>query len=281
MPKKMTRAALALAGLLVVSCAGGCSVARFRQQDELPDTSNQVNQQPQESQPVTLEQEDLVYEKQLTLPSGAVAATYRAELPQLAESGSKAPTIKKINQYYESELATLKEDCDSYFSQVQASYGESWQTAQQATAIYHVEYTYEPLELTDQRVSLLRTYRYQDINQQEKVIYIGDMFDVGTGWPVKLEELFQGEQSEVEQTLNELVESWCETNQVERSWLPQVTLEQQENDFALGENTLYLCLAETGVRTDSPGSYLVEIPLEELQDLLAQDIWQPDEEDNG
>ena len=169
MPKKMTRAALALAGLLVVSCAGGCSVARFRQQDELPDTSNQVNQQPQESQPVTLEQEDLVYEKQLTLPSGAVAATYRAELPQLAESGSKAPTIKKINQYYESELATLKEDCDSYFSQVQASYGESWQTAQQATAIYHVEYTYEPLELTDQRVSLLRTYRYQDINQQEKV----------------------------------------------------------------------------------------------------------------
>ena len=144
MPKKMTRAALALAGLLVVSCAGGCSVARFRQQDELPDTSNQVNQQPQESQPVTLEQEDLVYEKQLTLPSGAVAATYRAELPQLAESGSKAPTIKKINQYYESELATLKEDCDSYFSQVQASYGESWQTAQQATAIYHVEYTYEP-----------------------------------------------------------------------------------------------------------------------------------------
>ena len=85
----------------------------------------------------------------------------------------------------------------------------------------------------------------------------------------------------MEQTLNELVESWCETNQVERSWLPHVTLEQQENDFALGENTLYLCLAETGVRTDSPGSYLVEIPLEELQDLLAQDIWQPDEEDNG
>ena len=47
------------------------------------------------------------------------------------------------------------------------------------------------------------------------------------------------------------------------------------------ETALYLCLAETGVRTDSPGSYLVEIPLEELQDLLAQDIWQPDEEDNG
>lgn len=258
---------------VLAGAASGCSIARFRQQDELPPTNGVTaakNGGGEDAQPAQYDAEDLVFDKQLELPSGAVTAVYHAVLPVFSETGDKAPILKKINEYYEVELEALQQDCESYFSQIQSSYGEAWQTAAQPVAVYTVDFTYEIVSAEGGRISVIRTYRYMDINMKEKVVYSCETFDCTTGWPIKMAELFISDTEKAEAALNEQLDAWCAKNEVDRSLLPDISLKKQDCSFAISEDTLYLCLDENGMSSVSPGARLIEIPLVELSGVMVQ-----------
>lgn len=271
---KYSALSILLSAAMLAGAAGGCSITRFRQQDELPPTNGTVAQKEsgeERSQPVKYEADDLIFDKELTLPAGAVTAVYHASLPQFKEQGDKAPILKKINEYYETELKALQQDCESYFSQIQASYGNTWQIAAQAAAVYTVDFTYEIVTAEADRISVIRTYKYMDINMKEKVVYTGETFDCTTGWPMKLAELFISDTEKVEKVLNEQLDAWCAGNGVDRSLLPDISLKKQDCSFAVSEDTLYLCLDENGMSSISPGARLIEIPLAELAGVIKQE----------
>lgn len=258
---------------ILAGTAGGCSIARFRQPDELPPTNGVAatkSNGEENAQPVKYDSEDLVFDKQLELPSGAVTAVYHAALPVFSETGDKAPILKKINEYYEVELEALQQDCESYFSQIQASYGEAWQTAAQPVAVYTVDFTYEIVSAEGGRISVIRTYRYMDINMKEKVVYSCETFDCTTGWPIKMAELFISDTEKVEAALNEQLDAWCGKNEVDRTLLPDISLKKQDCSFAISDDTLYLCLDENGMSSVSPGARLIDIPLDGLSGVMEQ-----------
>ena len=272
--KDMKRTIQALTAFLLLPIfllAGGCSVSRFRQpEEEAKETVKPAPQDEQKEEEQTVYQADaLVYEKQLDLPSGGVAATYRAALPQFKEEGSQGLILRKINEYYETELVSLQQDCESYFGQIQASYGNGWQTAVQPVADYHVDFSYELVQQSGGRISVVRTYRYVDTNVKDKVVYTAETFDCQTGWPEKLQDLFTGDKEKVQQAVIEQIEKWCGDNGLEYSQLTPFTFEKQDSSFAISQDTLYLCMEESAISSQSAGGQLVQIPLENLEDVLA------------
>lgn len=269
--KRNIQALTALLLLPVFLMSGGCSVSRFRQPEE--EKEETVKPAPQDTQPTdeetVYEADELLYEKQLDLPSGGVAATYRAALPQFKEEGGQGLILRKINEYYETELTALQQDCDSYFSQIQASYGDAWQTAVQPVADYHVDFSYELVQQSGGRISVVRTYRYVDTNVKDKVIYTAETFDCQTGWPEKLQDLFIEDKEKAQQAVTEQIEKWCGENGLEYSQLTPFTFEKQDGSFAISQDTLYLCMGESVISAQSAGGQLVKIPLENLESVLA------------
>lgn len=262
---------LAVGGILALACfCGGCAVGGFRQPEQNQPPENLA--QPENGQPApaqAYQAEELLYEKKLSLPSGGEAAVYRAVLPQFQAEGEKAPILDKINRHYREELSVLQQDCESYFNQIKAAYGENWQSAKQPTLPYRVDFTYQVYQAAGERISLSRTYRYLDINGKEKTVYSAETFDCTTGWLIKLADLF-ADPERAEQVVREQLRLWLEENQVETVSAQDFSFQKQDSAFALSESTLYLCLEEGVVSTESPGGRLAEIPLESLAELLIQ-----------
>lgn len=156
---------LAAGGILALSClCGGCAVGGFEEPRQTPAEDSVLPAETEPGAPVQVYQaKELLYEKKLSLPSGAQAAIYRASLPQFEEEGDENPILEKINQHYRAELSVLQQDCESYFNQIKAYYGESWQSAQQPTLEYRVDFDYQIRQAAGQRVSLSRAYRYLDV----------------------------------------------------------------------------------------------------------------------
>lgn len=273
MRRKKALRRLAAGGMLALAClCGGCAVGGFRQPEQAQPEAPAPAENGQAA-PAAYQAEDLLYEKKLNLPSGGQAALYRALLPQFQAEGEKTPILEKINRHYREELTVLQQDCESYFNQIKASYGENWQSAQQPTRDYRVEFTYQVRQAAGDRISLSRTYRYLDVNGKEKTVYSAETFDCTTGWLMKLADLFADPQR-AEQALREQIQLWIEENQVENVSAEDFSFQKQDSAFAISQDTLYLCLDESAVSTESAGGHLAEIPLQSLKDLLAQ----PEEE---
>ena len=264
---------LAAGGILALSClCGGCAVGGFEEPRQTPAEDSVLPAETEPGAPVQVYQaKELLYEKKLSLPSGAQAAIYRASLPQFEEEGEENPILEKINQHYRAELSVLQQDCESYFNQIKAYYGESWQSAQQPTLEYRVDFDYQIRQAAGQRVSLSRAYRYLDVNGKEKVVYSAETFDCTTGWLIKLGDLF-ADQDEAEQEVKRQLQLWIEKNQIENVSVDDFSFAKQDSAFAIGEDFLYLCLEESVVSTDSAGGCLAEIPLESLESLMVQPV---------
>lgn len=267
---------LAAGGILALACfCGGCAVGGFRQPEQNQPPENLAQSENGQSAPAQAYQaEELLYEKKLSLPSGAEAAVYRAVLPQFQTEGEKAPILDKINRHYREELTVLQQDCESYFNQIKAAYGDSWQSAQQPARKYRVDFTYQVYQAAGERISLSRTYRYLDVNGKEKAVYSAETFDCTTGWLIKLADLFE-DPEQAEQAVREQIQLWMKENQVENVSAEDFSFQKQDSAFAISQDTLYLCLDESVVSTESPGGRLAEIPLKSLEDLLIQ----PEEEE--
>lgn len=259
------------AGALALAClCGGCAVGGFRQPQETPPENNVAPAETESGAPIQVYQaRELLYEKKLSLPSGAQAAIYRVALPQFEEEGDKAPILEKINQHYRAELSVLQQDCESYFNQIKAHYGESWQSAQQPELEYRVDFDYQIRQAAGQRISLSRTYRYLDVAGKEKTVYSAETFDCTTGWLIKLGDLF-ADKEQAEEEVKRQIQLWIDKNQIENISAEDFSFEKQDSAFAIGEDTLYLCLDESVVSTESAGGCLAEIPLESLEDWMVQ-----------
>ena len=268
--KKTVGRALA-AGTLALAClCGGCAVGGFSQPQPTPQEDSVAPAETESGAPVQVYQaRELLYEKKLSLPSGEQAAIYRVSLPQFEAEGDKAPILEKINQHYRAELSVLQQDCESYFNQIKAYYGESWQSAQQLELEYRVDFDYQIRQAAGQRISLSRSYRYLDVNGKEKTVYSAETFDCTTGWLVKLADLF-ADASEAEQEVKRQIQLWMDENQIENISVDDFSFQKQDSAFAIGEDTLYLCLDESVVSTESAGGRLAEIPLESLEHLKVQ-----------
>lgn len=268
--EKRVRRSLAAGALALACLCGGCAVGGFSQPRQTPQEEGGAPAEPEAGAPAQVYQaRELLYEKKLSLPSGGQAAIYRASLPQFEVEGDKAPILDKINQHYRAELSVLQQDCESYFNQIKAYYGDSWQSAQALDLDYRVDFDYQIRQAADQRISLTREYRYLDVAGKEKVVYSAETFDCTTGWLIKLEDLFD-DKSQAEQEVKRQLQLWIEKNQIENVSVDDFSFEKQDSAFAIGEDSLYLCLDESAVSTESAGGCLAEIPLESLEDWMAQ-----------
>lgn len=268
--EKRVRRSLAAGALALACLCGGCAVGGFSQPRQTPQEEGGAPAEPEAGAPAQVYQaRELLYEKKLSLPSGGQAAIYRASLPQFEVEGDKAPILDKINQHYRAELSVLQQDCESYFNQIKAYYGDSWQSAQALDLDYRVDFDYQIRQAAGQRISLTREYRYLDVAGKEKVVYSAETFDCTTGWLIKLEDLFD-DKSQAEQEVKRQLQLWIEKNQIENVSVDDFSFEKQDSAFAIGEDSLYLCLDESAVSTESAGGCLAEIPLESLEDWMAQ-----------
>lgn len=268
--EKGVRRSLAAGALALACLCGGCAVGGFSQPRQTPQEEAGAPAEPEAGAPAQVYQaRELLYEKKLSLPSGGQAAIYRASLPQFEVEGDKAPILDKINQHYRAELSVLQQDCESYFNQIKAYYGDSWQSAQALDLDYRVDFDYQIRQAAGQRISLTREYRYLDVAGKEKVVYSAETFDCTTGWLIKLEDLFD-DKSQAEQEVKRQLQLWIEKNQIENVSVDDFSFEKQDSAFAIGEDSLYLCLDESAVSTESAGGRLAEIPLESLEDWMAQ-----------
>ena len=76
-------------------------------------------------------------------------------------------------------------------------------------------------------------------------------------------------QGKVQQAVIKKNKTWCGENGLEYSQLTPFTFEKKDSSFAISQDTLYLCMEESAISSQSAGGQLVQIPLENLEDVLA------------
>lgn len=130
--------------------------------------------------------------------------------------------------------------------------GMRGRTAVQPVADYHVDFSYELVQQSGGRISVVRTYRYVDTNVKDKVVYTAETFDCQTGWPEKLQDLFIEDKEKAQQAITEQIEKWCGENGLEYSQLNPFTFEKQDGSFAISQDTLYLCMEESATVPRAP-----------------------------
>lgn len=271
MNQKIKVSILVIITLLCVFAMAGCGAIKFKTPTEAKTAQKMQEDATNNTMPADLEVTSNVYENELALPSGAVTAKYHVELPSFKATSEKATIIKKINTCYSDEMESLKQDCESYFAQVQAAYGELWSKSAEPSASYGVRHTFEVIDKSPERISVARTYKYTDVNMQIKYVYSAETFDCATGWPLKLSEVLIADTAKINDAIGAQITKWAADEQIDTSLLAPFDIVTNEYSFALNDSHIYICLDENGISSISPGAYLVKIPREDIAEILINE----------
>ena len=227
-------AALLAAGLVLLS---GCGSTHRTQESQAPQAA--------------LDQ-DLTFFRELLDDAGSKLAVYSVALPQFAEQEGVA--AGDINRFYQSELAVLQADCESWFGIVSGkNYSET------RTNVF----TYRLLDAPEGFVSV---ERLMTVNGTEGH-YFTEFFSLVSGWQRSFADLFNCN-VKCETVLRDRVRNWCLEASVPCDNLDGMTLGSLTASFLIDGETLRLYYDHQSLSVQQDQAVVVEIPMEKLEDFL-------------
>lgn len=213
----------------------------------------------------------LVYYQELINTAGSVLATYRAEVPQFDETGDRKQVFGRINEFYQTQDAAYREDCQAYFNMVKDYYGSGWDGVQLTETPFHTTVSYQMLEAPEEYLTMECTYTSCDDGKTKDVYQTGEVFLLDTGWELSLAEVFGSKFDAAKTKIQADVTAWGVAQGILAEGVGvSFTPEQITESFGITTSGLRLYIDGFVLSANDPYSHIVPLPLEDYAALIPE-----------
>ena len=260
-----------LALSLALCLLGGCSFMPFTTPEEQRAAQQAAENAQLELQktvdPATFLQEDLKLRKTLTNSQEIVLAEYTVDFPYFSQTGQKAQSFERVNDYYLNELSGLNQDAEGLFAAAKAAYGELWDTVTEASQDYSVVIGYELLDAPAGYLCVRCDYDIRESGQREQYSQ-AQVFLLDNGWRLTLETLLGEDYEKAAPQLLSSILQWCQDNGIEVTDAENRTLAEFSENYALTTEGFVFYTQPFQLNNKNANRYTIPVSLNPYRGML-------------